>query len=490
MMALSQANGSSRFRNCTIVMVSLASPFILSPALTMLSPCAAQLICAFQGACVRINPGEVHIDGRVDPAFWDVIYSHSNKLDKDQWYYDGFGSGASTVSTGPADLHRVRRAAMSNYFSSTNLRKHEPMILRKIEQLCGRLESCRAENKVVDISSAYSCLTGDIVTSFAIPEPQDLLSEPDFARDFHRQLRFFANMITYHRHLLFVFPLILGIPDWLMVRLDTSRATAQQFEFQRSYERQVKIAVDRQGVPPDGHSPSILDAVVRSPELAQSDKKVGRVLEEARNTVGAGTETTASTLTAMTYYVLANPSVFQKLKKELHKAADGSTDLLDLKTLDRLPYLQACINETLRIRAPVTGRLPRVNPRAAMTYTDPTGKSYTFPPGTVISMTATDMHYNTDVFPEPDQYRPERWIRSLPEAKAKMQQCFVPFGKGTRGCIGIELARMEMTLTSGNLFNKYEFELFETTARDVSYAENWFSSFNPPDSKGVRILVK
>lgn len=39
------------------------------------------------GPIIRINPWEVHIDGRADPAFWDVLYSNSNKLDKDPWYY-------------------------------------------------------------------------------------------------------------------------------------------------------------------------------------------------------------------------------------------------------------------------------------------------------------------------------------------------------------------------------------------------------------------
>lgn len=39
------------------------------------------------GPCIRINPWEVHIDGQVDPVFWDVLYSNSNKLDKDSFYY-------------------------------------------------------------------------------------------------------------------------------------------------------------------------------------------------------------------------------------------------------------------------------------------------------------------------------------------------------------------------------------------------------------------
>ena len=419
-----------------------------------------------------------------------MLYSHSNKLDKDTWYYDGFGGGLSAVSTGSADLHRVRRSAMSNYFSTSNVRKYEPMILDKIDKLCSRLETCRAEKQVVELSHAYLCLTTDVVTTFAIPEPRNFLASPDFAKDFNQLVRGFAKVITYHRHFPVIFPIISAIPDWLTIRLDSTGASLQMVEYQRSFEKQGKLAVERKGVPPDGQSPSILDALVRSPELAKSDKKASRVVEEARNTVGAGTETTASTLGTTTYYVLAKPDILNKLKQELHEAAAGSKDLLDFRTLDKLPYLQACINETLRIRPPVTGRLPRVNRRAAMTYTDLAGNTYTFPPGTVMSMSAGDLHYNPDIFPEPDVYKPERWIDSPPEAKTKMHQCLVPFSKGTRACIGQELARMELVLAAGNLFNKFDFELFETTARDISFAENWFAPFAPMDSKMVRVLVK
>lgn len=448
------------------------------------------MILTFSGPCIRIGPGEVHIDGKADPSFWDLLYSHSNKLDKDAWYYHGFGAGLASVSTGPADLHRTRRGAMSGYFSTSNVRKYEPMILRQIEKFCGRLESCQVEKQVVNLTNASMCLATDVVSTFAVPEPRNFLASPNFGKDFNQLIRGFARLIAFNRHFPIVFPILSAIPDWLTIRMDSTGASLQMVEWQRSFERQSALAEEREGVPPDGQSPSILDAVVRSPELAKSDKKASRLVEEARNTVQAGTETTASTLTTVIYHALVNPDILGKLKEELHTAAAGSKDLIDYRTLERLPYLQACINETLRTRSPVTGRLPRVNPRAAMSYTDATGKTHTFPPGTVMSMSIPDLHSNPDIYPEPDLFKPERWIESKPEVKARMNQYFAPFGKGTRACIGLDLARMELVLAAGNLLNRYDFELFETTARDISYAENWFAPFPPRDSKGVRVLVQ
>ncbi len=442
------------------------------------------------GPVVRINPREVHIDGRVDPAFWDILYSNSNKLDKDSFYYDGFGAGYSAVSTGPADLHRARRGAMANYFSMTNIRRYEPMVLQQISKLFQRLKTCKANDEVVDLGNAYRCLATDVVTSFALPEPKTMLDYPDFGKDFNRLIRDFAKLITFQRHLKIVFPLLSAIPDWLTVRMDSTGASLQMVDFQRSYEKQTQLAIDRKGKLPEGQPISILDTLATSTELKDRDKLRNRIVEEARNTVGAGTETTASTLSVLTYHLLSNPACLVKLKSELNDTAVASSNqLLDFRTLERLPYLNAVISEALRLTNPVTGRLPRINPRAPTSYTTPSGITYTFPPGTVMSMSMPDLHFNSSIFPDPHAFKPERWLEGTWEQKARMQQFFVPFGKGSRACLGMESARMELLLTAGNLFRRFEMELFETTARDVSWAHDFFAPFAPFDSAGLRVTM-
>ncbi|KAK5173646.1 uncharacterized protein LTR77_002327 [Saxophila tyrrhenica] len=443
------------------------------------------------GPVIRINPREVHIDGRADPAFWDILYSHSNKLDKDSAYYDGFGAGLSAVSTGPADLHRARRGAMANYFSMNNIRKYEPMVLEQISKLFARLEKCKTNDEVVDLGNAYRCLTTDVITSFAIPEPRTMLDLLDFGKDFNRLLRDFAKLITFQRHLKIVFPLLSAIPDWLTIRMDKTGASLQMVDFQRSYERQTQLAIDRKGNLAADQSPSILDSLATSSELKDRDKLAPRIIEEARNTVGAGTETTASTLTTLTFHLLSNPPILVKLKKELSSANPSSStdELLDYRTLDPLPYLNACISESLRLTNPVTGRLPRINPRAATTCTTLSGTTYVFPPGTVMSMSMPDMHSNPSIFPSPSSFKPERWLKCTDEEKAGMQQAFVPFGRGSRACIGMELARMEVLLMAGNLFGRFGMELWETREEDVGWRHDFFAPFGPADSKGLRVKV-
>lgn len=71
-----------------------------------------------------------------------------------------------------------------------------------------------------------------------------------------------------------------------------------------------------------------------------------------------------------------------------------------------------------------------------------------------------------------------------------MEKAFVPFSAGSRVCLGLELAKMEINLLAGNLLHRFRLELFETTERDISVQHDFFAPFGPTDSKGVRMIVK
>jgi cytochrome P450 len=125
-----------------------------------------------------------------------------------------------------------------------------------------------------------------------------------------------------------------------------------------------------------------------------------------------------------------------------------------------------------------------------MSYTEPkSGKTYIFPKGTVMSMSMRDLHYNADIFPDPLTFSPERWLTDDSDPFKRMQQAFVPFSRGTRNCIGQELAKQELLLTAGNLVQRFDFELYESSERDVKLAHDWFAPFAELDSEGLRVKV-
>ena len=120
--------------------------------------------------------------------------------------------------------------------------------------------------------------------------------------------------------------------------------------------------VDHEGIPQGKDSPTVLDAIYTSSLLSPEDKTVTRILAETQAILGAGTETSGNTLSVLTYHVLSEPSIHQRLREELRDAEVGyfaDNTLLDYRTLERLPYLQACIKEALRLATGVSSRLPR-----------------------------------------------------------------------------------------------------------------------------------
>ncbi|KAK7528151.1 cytochrome P450 [Phyllosticta citriasiana] len=209
--------------------------------------------------------------------------------------------------------------------------------------------------------------------------------------------------------------------------------------------------------------------------LPQEDRNVWRMAIEAETLLNAGIETTGLSLAILVYHLHKHPNVFQGLKSDLLACSSLPKESpVDFQTLNRLPYLQAVIQETLRITCPVSGRLPRINGVRPLVFAKniPNAKTYVFPPGTVISMSIMDLHHHASIFTNPKEFVPERCLDdpgnfASEEQRRLMRKYLLPFGKGSRSCIGLELAKLELVLSAGNLFRRFDLELFETTERDM-----------------------
>jgi len=241
-------------------------------------------------------------------------------------------------------------------------------------------------------------------------------------------------------------------------------------------------------------TPTVTKAIFESPHLPVHEKSIRRIFDEIEVVIGAGTETTGHTLTLITYHVLSNSRILRALKQELEKAASehnvSQDEYLDFNIIESLPYLQAVMKETLRHETAVPGRLPRRHPTAAQTYTSPSNKVYLLPPGTTMSVSIRDVHLNGDIFPSPHEFLPERWLTSDAQEMARMNKYMLAFGKGVRSCLGMELAKQEILLTAGNLFWKYDMELYETSAMDVAFVHDFFAAFPPREREGLKVRVK
>lgn len=232
-------------------------------------------------------------------------------------------------------------------------------------------------------------------------------------------------------------------------------------------------------------------------ELPESEKSSARLAEEAQNLLAAGTDSTANTLSAITYHLLSNPHILQKLQSELQDAIpEGSLPVFS--KIESLPYLSAVIQEGLRLHPAVSTRQERVSPDEDLAYTNnKTKAAYRIPAGTCMAMSAVLLSRLPEIYPSPAEFRPERFLEN-----PKLKRHQLTFSRGTRVCLGINLAYQEMYMILATLFRRCDawdgtgkqksmtLELFETTRDDIEFARDLVTENTRHDSQGVRIVIR
>lgn len=139
----------------------------------------------------------------------------------------------------------------------------------------------------------------------------------------------------------------------------------------------------------------------------------------------AGSETTATALLGLTYFLARNPDSYNKLATEI-RTSFTSYDEITGHSTEALPYLQAAISESLRMYPPVPIGMPRVSPG------DTVDGRY-IPKGAVVYSSPWAATKSETNFRKPYDYIPERWLDAEWHDNKEASQ---PFSLGSRGCLG------------------------------------------------------
>lgn len=167
--------------------------------------------------------------------------------------------------------------------------------------------------------------------------------------------------------------------------------------------------------------------------------------------VDAGSETTAIALAHLLYYLIKSPACYAKLREEVSTAISGDR-IAPYPKVRNLPYLKACIEESLRLSPPLPRGLERITP--------PEGAKIMgeFIPGNVgVSVPTYVAHRDPQLFPNPEAFIPERWLNN--EKITEMRDAFIPFSAGGRACIGRNITMIEQQILMATLVNRYDFSL-------------------------------
>jgi cytochrome P450 len=208
----------------------------------------------------------------------------------------------------------------------------------------------------------------------------------------------------------------------------------------REVDREVYPIIDRGGEP----------GSLLSDLIAMTDEEGAMSRQQLRDEVVtlflAGHETTALTLTWAFYQLALHPELDAELGDSL--LADG-TELAKLQPA-RVPLAERVLFETMRLYPPAY-----VIPRVCAEPVDLGG--YRIQPGAEVWMWVYFMHHDARWFEEPERFRPERF---LPEAEAaRRPNTFIPFGAGSRACVGRHFAMLEAVLCLAAVLRRFKLRL-------------------------------
>lgn len=186
---------------------------------------------------------------------------------------------------------------------------------------------------------------------------------------------------------------------------------------------------------------------------ADLDLAAGDILAECSVLMNAGTETTTAAFTNTVYLIYKHADVLKKLREEVD-AVCGTEEVASYETLSQLPYLRACIEESLRVRPPSSFGLPREVPAGGRWIA---GKWVDG--GVTVSVPTYSLLRDEEAFEHPERYLPERWMTDDKAKKERMMKSHLPFSVGPRACIGRNIAYYEQLLVISTLVRWFDFDI-------------------------------
>ncbi|KAF9063009.1 high nitrogen upregulated cytochrome P450 monooxygenase 2 [Rhodocollybia butyracea] len=222
--------------------------------------------------------------------------------------------------------------------------------------------------------------------------------------------------------------------------------------------------------------------------LEKIKPSLAEVGADAVLTVIAGADTSSCAMTSLFWFLCSNTQCYKRVREELDAVYPPGSDPLDVSKHSSLPYLAACIQESLRLLppAPVSGAREVPHGSGGVEIA-----GHFLPEGTQVWLPPRVLHLNPSNFsPSPEEFIPDRWLRSKneksdPQAETVYKNntnAFLPFSYGPANCAGRNLAKKEIMMVMSILLHNFDFRF-----ADGFDWENWpqqlkafFVTIRPP----------
>ncbi|TEY39982.1 hypothetical protein BOTCAL_0444g00040 [Botryotinia calthae] len=413
------------------------------------------------GEAVRVAPNFLDYNSSVA---WEDIYGfvkdhHKQNFLKDSRERSILQDKGANIITASGDDHRRFRRLQSHVFSDKALISQEPLIQDYARQFISGLIkfSSLAPDNSIDIGKWYNFATFDLIGDLAFGEPFDCVKTGETHHWIHlifQVLEIMPFISELKRYPIF------GALGFFLVPKDMGN------QLQHHEQLAKEKAYRRLDTPRD--KPDFMSYIIK-----HNDTEKGMTREEiganASILIIAGSETTASLLNGLTCYLLRFPTALQNLALELRSTFQTQEDIT-LHALASCKYLNAVLEEGLRMYPPVPSTLPRVVPKGGSIVA-----GQYVPEGVTVGVGFISAQFSTDNFHLPYEFHPERWlsVEDVEELKSKFpdmklndprvfegddRKARQPFSNGPANCIGKNLAYAEMRVLLGNVVWGFDLE--------------------------------
>ncbi|KAI1747079.1 cytochrome P450 monooxygenase-like protein [Xylaria castorea] len=386
------------------------------------------------GDVIRIGPNELSF--ATADAFLD-IHGHVSK-GKARFlkteFYDNDDPTPRIVGARDPEVHARQRKALSHAFSAKSLRDQEEIVQKYVDGFVQQLVRLGDNGeKALNVSETFNWLTFDVIGDLSFGEPFGGVEKGET----HVWIKVILDSVlnsqtTFLRKRL---PLLNPIMPYIL-----PKGAAESLKTHREFSKRLSEKRLQMG---DTGRPDFFSHM-----LTKDTMSVKEMMSQTSTLIIAGSETTATSLSGITWFLLKNPDCMLSLQKEV-RGAFTSLDEITGESTATLPYLHGVIEESLRLFPPVPFSLPRHSPGAVI-------DGHYIPKGTVVSVAALSTTRDPRYWQDPENFHPERWIGDGFNDQKKASQ---PFSTGSRACLGINLAYLEMKIVLATMVFLFDWEL-------------------------------
>ncbi|MCJ1442591.1 MAG: hypothetical protein MMC23_003087 [Stictis urceolatum] len=396
------------------------------------------------GDIVRIGPDMLAFS---HPDAWKDIMGHQKpgqELGKAMWFYRPVESEPTHIVNEGREEHGRLRRQMANGFSEKAMRDQEPLIKRYVDTFIEQIrDQSQGGQTPVVLSDWYNYCTFDIIGDLAFGESFGCL-------DGGKYHQWIAGIFQSGRlgTILQMLSFVPSLKDFLMKLAPKSAREAHEEHKKMCRAKMLKRMENSR------ERPDLIEGLLRKKE--ELNLGLDQLIANAEILIIGGSETTATLLSGVTYYLLTNPEALQKLVREVHTTFK-SEDEINLISVGQLPYMLACLNEGLRMYPPIANGLPREIPaRGAQILGEYVAA------GTYVSIHQWALYRREEYFTSAAHFHPERFLGDPKFAQDRLD-ALQPFHIGPRNCLGRNLAYSEMRLILARMVYNFDMRLDESS---------------------------